>query len=272
MSWQVSSDLVSRKWVPLPQLFSFHVLTSPSWYGLQLVSAPPLATFFLCPDKSFPMWSLVCECSLLSHFLSVSWQVSSDVVSRMWVPLAQLLFFHVLTGPSQCGLQLVSALSLVTFFPCSDKSPWCGLQFVSTPCLLAFFACPDKSLSLCPPGCECPSWSFFPSVSWQVTLCVVLREWVPLASSLSFGVLTNPFLGTFQFVRAPSSSFIPPFFWFANVFPPLCACRKWKFLSYFPFFVVLIYLFSPNCSWYSTNWDRFTPMYCHYFSVLSWFY
>jgi len=52
--------------------FSFCVLTCPSLYGLQFVSAPWLVGFFLCPDLSLPLWSPGSECPLVGWFLSVS--------------------------------------------------------------------------------------------------------------------------------------------------------------------------------------------------------
>ena len=47
------------------------------------------------------------------------------------MPLTILVSFHVLSCPSLCGLQLVSAPHLVGFFLCPDLSLLCGLQLVS---------------------------------------------------------------------------------------------------------------------------------------------
>jgi len=123
-------------------LLSLHVLTSPSLYNLQLVSAPCSATFFSCPDASLPLWSppheypsLCCflfmprlvppsavsrGCPLLSHFLSVSWQVPG-------VPLAWSLSFHVLTCPSHqspdCFFLCLRCFTIGIFLP--QPSPSC---------------------------------------------------------------------------------------------------------------------------------------------------
>ena len=61
------------KFYPLaPLAHSLHVLTWPSLCGLQSVSGPDKFVFFLCPDKSLPLWSSGSECPSLSHFLSMS--------------------------------------------------------------------------------------------------------------------------------------------------------------------------------------------------------
>ena len=78
---------------------SFHVLTYPSRFGLQRVSASRSVRFFLCPDLSLPMPSPGSEC-----------------------PLAQSDSFHVLTCLSRYHLQLVCAPCSVGFFLCLDSS------------------------------------------------------------------------------------------------------------------------------------------------------
>jgi len=66
----------------------------------QGVSSLCLFSFFPCPDLPLPLLSPVGECPL------VCWLVS----------------FCVLTCPSLCCLQMVSASWLVSFFPCPDLS------------------------------------------------------------------------------------------------------------------------------------------------------
>src|SRR6267142_1302457 len=56
---------------PLAWLDSFWVLTCPSC-ALQLVSAPHLVRFFLCPDLSICLCSPGSECPLLGQILSGS--------------------------------------------------------------------------------------------------------------------------------------------------------------------------------------------------------
>ena len=59
-----------------------------------------------------------------------------------------------------------------------------------------------------------------------------------LGRSVSLRVLTNPFLGTLQFV---SVSVVDFFFWSADLPPFFCACRKFVFFFlYFSFFDVFI--------------------------------
>ena len=71
-----------------------------------------LPLFFPCPDLSLPMPSLGSECSSLGRILPVSWLVSPDAVSRKWVSLSRSDSFYVLTCPSRCRLQDVSARSV----------------------------------------------------------------------------------------------------------------------------------------------------------------
>jgi hypothetical protein len=90
-----------------------------------------------------------------------------------------LSLFRVLTRPSLCALQEVSAPRLLVFFFRDLTPPCCALQEVSVPlslgllthpslCALQFvsasrslglFACPDFCFPLHSPVCECPSLS-----------------------------------------------------------------------------------------------------------------
>ena len=213
---------------PLAALgLTFHVATCPSLCALQYVSAPHLVASFLCLDKSLSLWSPGSKCPLLGHFVSMSWQVPS-VVSREWVPLAWSLSFHVLTSPSLCYLQGVSAPSSVASFPCPDKSlplwpPGCKClllsHFLST-------ICPNKFFPLLSQVCKCPlAQSLCFHILMSPSLChlqevsapclvafflcpdkslpLVSRKWVPLAWSLYFHALTSPSLCGLQEVSAP---------------------------------------------------------------------
>jgi len=55
-----------------PLAHSLHVLTWPSLCSLQSVSDPGEFAFFLCPDKSLPLWLPGCEHLLLGHYLPMS--------------------------------------------------------------------------------------------------------------------------------------------------------------------------------------------------------
>jgi len=106
--------------------------------ALQDVSASCSLGFLLCPDLSICLHSPGCECPLLTQIPSMSWLVCPSVLSRMWVPHAHLDSFCVLTCPSVCTL-----------------------QFVSAPCSLRFLPCPDLSVHLCSSESECPSFVHF---------------------------------------------------------------------------------------------------------------
>ena len=132
ISWLVFVSGLFRMCVPLTSLHSFCVLTCLYVWALQSVSAPCWFAFVLWPDLSLCLGSPVGECPSLAHINSLFWLVFVSALSRMWVPLAGLHSFYVLT--CLCFL---------------------ALQDVSAPCLLTFSLCPNLSICLSFLGCEC---------------------------------------------------------------------------------------------------------------------
>jgi hypothetical protein len=96
------------------------------------------------------------------------------------VSLPCFLSFRVLTCPSLCALQLVSASHSLAFFPCPHLSLGLRSQVCECPLLSFFLSCPHLSVALCSPVRECPPTRL-----------------------LSFGVLTCPSLCALQGVSAP---------------------------------------------------------------------
>ena len=95
VSWLVPPSLVSSLWVPLIWSLSSHVLTYPFLCGLQEASAPHSVAFFLCPDMSLTLWSPVCECPSLSHFLSMSWHVAPSGLQEVSTPCLVAFFLYL---------------------------------------------------------------------------------------------------------------------------------------------------------------------------------
>ena len=273
VSWLIPPSAMSRMWVPLTWLLSFHVLTCPPLCHIQDVSAPHLVAFFPCPDLSLPLLSPAGECPLLSCFLSMSW-----LVSRKWVPLAWSLSFHILTCPSLCHLQRVSTSHSVTFLPCPDLSAisreWvplvqllsfcdltcpslCYIQKVSGPCSVAFFPCPDLSLPLLSLVCECLLLDYFLSMFWLISPSAVSRQWVPLAQLLSFCVLTCSSLCCIQKVSGPCSVvFVPCPDLSLPLLSPDCGCLL---LGHF---LSMSWLISPSAI--SREWVPLAPLLSFY--------
>lgn len=104
LSWLANLSVLSRKWVPFAHLVSFHVLTCPSICPLQLVSSPCLLGFLLFSDLSIYLYYLGSKWTLLAWFLSIFWLVYISAISRMWVSLAHIAFFHILTYLPICIL------------------------------------------------------------------------------------------------------------------------------------------------------------------------
>jgi hypothetical protein len=164
LSRQAPPSTFSSLWVPLARSLSFRVLTSPFSCCLQFVSDPCSApsvlvltspslchiqrvsvsysvSFFPCPDKYLPLLSPESECPLFSHFLFRVLTKPHPLPSpARECPLLSCFLSAdcVLTSPSLCRLQEVSASRSVSLFPCRDKS-----------------------LSLPSPDCVCPSLSRF---------------------------------------------------------------------------------------------------------------
>ena len=109
-----------------------------------------LTCFYLCALQSVSaLYSFVC-------FLSLPWLVSL-MLSREWVSLAHLPSSIILTYPSPCASQQVSAPRLLAFFTvltCPSPAGTC-------PCLLSFPWCLDMSVLLCTLDCMYLSVSSF---------------------------------------------------------------------------------------------------------------
>ena len=175
-----------------------------------------LAQFPLLSKFSTPYF-LVCEYP--THFLS----------------------FGVLTCPSLCALQQVSApcllalffslnLSLPLCFPvCECPSPacffivlncpsLCALQEVSAPCSLTHFFSLNLSFSLHSLASGFPSLAHFLLLSCPDLTFPLSSLWVALSCKLSFTVLTCPFLCALQKVSVTCSY---TFFCYTDLFFPL---------------------------------------------------
>ena len=139
----------------------------------------------------------------------------------------------------------------------------CHLQDVSAPCLVTFFPCPDLFLPLPSPGSECPLLGHFLSMSWHVPPSAISRKWVPLPWSISSCILTLSFL-------LPSPGSIYPFNlpicpWCTKMFLPLCIFQKVS-LSFVSACSLFSHFFtSLHHSCYSTNYNHSPLMYYCYF-------
>lgn len=125
----------------------------------------------------------------------------------MWVHIACLNSFYVLTYPSVYTHQGVSAHSLILsmfqliwticlhfpgsecpfiirFFPCPNFT----LQSVSAPHFGSFYVL--SFIHLHSPVCKYPSLAYILSVSWLIWPSSLIREWVPLTWSDSIHTLT----------------------------------------------------------------------------------
>jgi hypothetical protein len=164
--------------VPLTCLDSFHVLTCLSICALQLVSAPYLLGFFLCPDLFIHLHSPGSECPLLTWILSV-FDLSIHLCSSVgkcphllrFFPCPDL-FIHLHSSESECPLlaQILSVLTCLSALfsgwvslACSDSFhvlthlSICTLQEVSAPYSFRFFSQPYLSICLCSSVGKCPS-------------------------------------------------------------------------------------------------------------------
>ena len=152
--------------------------------------------------------------------------------------LAHSLCFPVLTCPSLCALQLVSAPPSLTFFPCpSLRTTRCAHQDVSTLRSLTFYLCHHPSLPMRSPGSECtsfvgslcfrfltpppllmrsPECEFHLSLCFNILTCpsrCALQDVSSLALSLSFCLRPDLFLTMHspgcEFPRSPAHSPYP---------------------------------------------------------------
>ena len=94
------------------------------------------------PDESLSLPSLGCECALLGQFLSGPDKSPPCRLQYVSVPRS-VDFFHVLTSPSLCRLQDVSAPPSDGFLPYPDKSlPWHSSGCERTVISSALLICP----------------------------------------------------------------------------------------------------------------------------------
>jgi hypothetical protein len=99
--------------------------------------SPSFLVCFLHPESHTMLSSHSCS-------LFVSCLVSYSVLNSLWVTLAWLFAFGIITWPSLCAQQSVSAPCWFGFFLCLDFSlnTW---QSVSALYSLGFFSCPNLS-------------------------------------------------------------------------------------------------------------------------------
>ena len=141
-------------------LFAFFgALTCSSQCALQGVSTPGSLAFLLCPDLFLPMCSSVGECLLLAYIHYSD--VSSSMLSSLWVALHCSLSLAFLTCHFLCALQSVSGPSLLTFSCLPNLSLILCSSDSECPPLLAFFWCPDLFIYLHSPASECCLFALF---------------------------------------------------------------------------------------------------------------
>jgi hypothetical protein len=126
--------------VPLAWSPSSRILTCPSRYAFQDVSALRLLAFFLYPHLLLPMHSLGCECPSLSlsfRTAYLSCPMRSSVRKCPWL-LAFCPCPHL--SPLMCspGCEFPSLLLSFCILTCPSR---CHLQNVSVPFFLAFLSC-----------------------------------------------------------------------------------------------------------------------------------
>jgi hypothetical protein len=149
----------------------------------------------------------VCSCLFVPYFPYLCY-----LLDREWVHLTCLASFSVLTWPSLCTWQRVSApwyawSFLVSWLdpPCILNRKWvplvclvsfsvltrpslCTWQEVSAPCMLGFFQCSDLTLSVNLTGSQCHLCTWFLYIlTWPLPICLTVCEcllhcWVLLVS------------------------------------------------------------------------------------------
>jgi hypothetical protein len=125
----------------------FTVLTTPSLCTGQSVNVPRSLNLSCRPDASPALFSTARECQSPTGLALLSWQFLAlcSIVREYGVPLARWAYFSVLTGPSLCTRQVVSA----------PHSMVCVPRF------------PEDFLTLCSTECECYMLTDFPSLLWR---------------------------------------------------------------------------------------------------------
>jgi hypothetical protein len=121
------------------------------------------------------------------------------------VPLTRSDCFRVLTCPSVCALQEVSALRSLGLFRVLTYPPVCALQLVSASRSLRLFLYPNLSLRLRSPASESPSLTRIVCVSRLVPPSALSSWWAPFARSDCYRVLTCSSVCALQSVSAPRS-------------------------------------------------------------------
>jgi hypothetical protein len=82
LSSRILRSALDRMWVPLLRWLYFFVLTTPSLYARQGVSAPRSLALFRCPHDSFILRSTESECFSLASFFSLSSQLPRSALDR----------------------------------------------------------------------------------------------------------------------------------------------------------------------------------------------
>jgi hypothetical protein len=188
------------------------------------------------------------------------------------VPLTRSLSLHVLTCPSLCTLQRVSAPHPFSFFSyphlpvslcalqevsgprslafilCPSLSFLCALQLVSAPHSLSFALCPHSLVALRSLAGEYPSLTFFS----YPHLAFALRS--PGSESLSHA----SFLSVTSRIRSvPTRTWVPPRLFSSFPCPHLSVALRFKVVSapgplaFFPRLHLSAALYSPvgECLW-----------------------
>ena len=145
VSWLDLPCALDREWVP---------------HGVCFFQWPDLILLVCWTDSEWPLHGQV---------FTVSWLDPLSALDRKWVPLALSVYFSVLTWPSLCMWQSVSA-----------------------PCMVCFFQWPYLTLPVRSTVGECPSRGLFLSLFW-LDSPLFSRKWF-LLLWLLFCVLTFFFL------------------------------------------------------------------------------
>jgi hypothetical protein len=123
-----------------PCLFVPHVVVTFPSCALDSLWVPLVHLVFWCSDLTLPVPSTASECPLCVQFPLVSWLDPPCALNSKWVLLMSSVSFSVLTWPSLCPQQDVSAPYVLSFFQYPDFNPPCSLNSLWVPLCAQFLS------------------------------------------------------------------------------------------------------------------------------------